>query len=85
MTLGDPEDDSAPAKVARQMADAVTYLSSVADRAGLCTIAEDLRAIRRSLMKETEQGSIDSAALPGGELCREDETPLRKAGNEPSR
>lgn len=85
MTLEDPQDDSAPTKVARQMADAVTYLSSVADRAGLCTIAEDLRAVRRSLMKETGQGSIGSAALPASELCPEDEAPLRKAGNEPSR
>ncbi|QOZ23813.1 hypothetical protein [Bradyrhizobium sp. CCBAU 51753] len=81
MTSEDPKDDSAPAKVARKMADAVTYLSTVADRAGLCTIAEDLRAVRRSLMKETGDGSPAAAA---GEICQEDEAPLRKAGNEPS-
>ncbi|MGY3487890.1 hypothetical protein ACVW1C_005773 [Bradyrhizobium sp. USDA 4011] len=80
MTLENPEDDSAPAKVARRMADAVTYLSSVADRTGLSKIAEDLRAVRRSLMKETKQDGVGSAAVPADELCQEDEATVRKAG-----
>ncbi|MCP1854518.1 MULTISPECIES: hypothetical protein [unclassified Bradyrhizobium] len=80
MTLENPEDETAPAKIARRMADAVTYLSSVADRTGLSKIADDLRAVRCSLMKETEQADVEGAGLPAGELCREDEAPLRKAG-----
>ncbi|MGY4198916.1 hypothetical protein [Bradyrhizobium sp. USDA 4520] len=83
MSSGGLEEESAPAKVARQMADAVTYLSSVADQAGLRTIAEDLRAVRRNLMKETE-GSPGSPAVAADEHPLEDEEPLRKAGNEPS-
>lgn len=82
MSSDEPEDDT-PARVARRMADAVTYLSSVADRAGLLQIADELRAVRRSLMKETERGSGN--AEPADGPVSADQLPRRKASNESPR
>jgi hypothetical protein len=47
---------SPPAEIADRMADAVAYLSRVADDAGMKGISAELRAIRRRLTRTATSG-----------------------------
>jgi hypothetical protein len=65
MIKNDAEEDQAPAAVADRMVDAVTYLSRIADDAGLKLIAAKLRSVRRSLRhKAMEDKTADREAHP---------------------
>jgi hypothetical protein len=64
MTADGPDEDPTPATVAHRMADAVTYLSQVADDAGLCRIAVELRSVRRSLLRKVKEGN-EPTETPG--------------------
>jgi hypothetical protein len=52
------------ADVAGKMADAVTYLSRVADRAGMEKISADLRSIKKRLALKAKDGSSNCRSGP---------------------